>query len=327
MKVFWVATLFLFTFISCHKKKQPVENNREAVAFPEATKQTAIIYRSSDGGKNWTPFDNGIPRDATVSLFLVLGDKILTTTDYHGIYSIDQGEKQWKRIDQNLPKDADLNAIAKSGNTLVIATLKHGILISSDEGATWVSAVTKINSSVRALHANAGFLLAGADDGIYKSTDKGSTWKKVFNGPQVNGFAQRNKSIYAGLSNGAIHSNDDGGTWKYIYQPHAMHDIAADNNAVYVMTLGDGLKKSENEGLTWEVINSGLGTLNLYTFELKAFANKIFVAQWYGIYSSSNSGASWNKISNGLPDSTAFSTLEVTKDGLIAGVGLRKKND
>lgn len=32
----------------------------------------------------------------------------------------------------------------------------------------------------------------------------------------------------------------------------------------------------------------------------------------------------WQIIKNGLPDSTAFTTLEITETGLIAGIGLRK---
>jgi hypothetical protein len=91
------------------------------------------------------------------------------------------------------------------------------------------------------------------------------------------------------------------------------------------MTLGAGLKKSNNDGLTWESVNAGMGTLNLYTFEIKHFNNKLFAAQWYGIYESGDWGRNWGLIKNGLPDSTAFTTLETTMNGLIAGIGLRKK--
>jgi hypothetical protein len=77
--------------------------------------------------------------------------------------------------------------------------------------------------------------------------------------------------------------------------------------------------------LTWERINSGLGKYNLYTFEIKKFSYSIFAAQWTGIYTSDNRGMTWNLIKSRLPDSTAFTTLETTKSGLIAGIGLRKK--
>ena len=134
-----------------------------------------------------------------------------------------------------------------------------------------------------------------------------------------------NNKIFAALMNGVIMTNDDGANWKYVYKPHTLHDISTDGKRIFAMTLGDGLKSSSNDGLTWERINNGLGTLNLYTFELKRFDNKIFAAQWYGIYTSQDLGNSWTIVKDGLPDSTAFTTLEVTKNGLIAGIGLRKK--
>lgn len=57
--------------------------------------------------------------------------------------------------------------------------------------------------------------------------------------------------------------------------------------------------------------------------------NGLFVAQWDGIYYSANRGRYWSKMNtgfNGLPDSTAFTTLEVTGFGILTGIGLRKYN-
>jgi len=286
----------------------------------------SVIYHSQDGGKSWKPFDNGIPQDATASAFLVLADRVLATTDYHGIYSIKEGESKWKRIDEDLPEKVDINAITSLGNSLIIGTLRHGVMFSDTNGKSWSSPAsqTKI-SAVRGLHAIGNTLLAGADEGIYRSMDRGKTWNHVFKGVQVNGFTQKNDILYAALMNGAAMSVDKGVTWKYVYQPRTLHDISTDGERIYAMTLGGGLKKSNNNGQTWEDANNGMGTVNLYTFEVKRFNNKLFAAQWYGIYQSEDWGTSWSLIKNGLPDSTAFTTLEATRSGLISGIGLRKK--
>ncbi len=155
--------------------------------------------------------------------------------------------------------------------------------------------------------------------------DNGNTWRQVYRGVQVNGFTELNYNIYAGVMNGAIMTNDEGLNWRYIYQPHTLHDISNDGESVYAMTLGDGLLKSKNDGMTWENVNNGLGTSNLYTFEVKNINKGLFAAQWNGIYYSNNGGKSWQLIKRGLPDSTAFTTLETTGFGLIAGIGLRKR--
>lgn len=288
----------------------------------------SIIYHSTDGGKTWVPFDMGIPKEATVSSFLVTGNKIFASTDYHGIFSIREGEPQWQRIDQDLPEGVEINAIASIGNSLIIGTLNDGILISTNSGKNWIYPSMRLkNVAFRCLLTKGGLLLAGADDGIYRSSDRGYTWKQVYKGVQVNGFTELDDQIYAALMNGAIATADNGTTWKYIYKPHTLHDISNDGENLYAMTLGDGLLKSGSHGGGWKGINYGLGTFNLYTFELKKFDNRIFAAQWYGIYVSDNGGKNWSIIKNGLPDSTAFTTLEITGDGLIAGavISLQRK--
>jgi len=334
-----VISLLVVFILACTNKKSGRENISEAAVKSSSVLQstvlmkgidtwpnTSVIYNSVDGGKTWAPFDAGIPDDATVSALLVSDDRIIASTDYHGIYSITDGEKEWKRIDDDLPKNIDINAISVIDAILLIGTLKHGILISKNGGRNWTNPAKQItNTSIRSLYTNGNILFAGADNGIYKSLDKGNTWEYVWKGVQVNGFAGQNQKIFAALMNGAIMSDDNGLNWEYVYKPHTLHDISTDGERIYAMTLGDGLKKSSNYGLTWENINSGLGTSNLYTFEVKRFDQMIFAAQWYGIYASGDWGKSWSFIRNGLPDSTAFTTLEATRYGLIAGIGLREK--
>lgn len=310
--------------VACqNQENNPAVNPIEKKASTQAT--VSVIYHSIDGGETWESFDSGIPKDATVSSFLVEDDKIFATTDYHGIYLFEEGEALWKRIDKSLPAGIDINAVAISNNTIIIGTLNHGILLSKNGGQNWDSPATQIEqTSVRCLYKRDKLLLAGTDNGIYKSVDEGNTWEQLYNGVQVNGFTELSNHIYAALMNGAVLVGENNSEPDYIYTPLTLHDISNDGERLYAMTLGDGLLKSANSGKTWENANNGLGTNNLYTFELKRFGSKIFAAQWYGIYASDNLGESWSLITNGLPDSTAFSTLEVTPKGLIAGIGLRK---
>ena len=320
-----VLSLFVLLFFAATNKTSLYKVElREPLQLPEKT--ISIIYHSMDGGRTWMPFDNGIPFDATVSSFLVMNTEIFATTDGHGIYLIKDGESVWKRIDEDLPKDVDIDALSALGDSYVIGTLKHGIMLSKNRGKNWYYPRTQINNiPIRCLHTKENILFAGTDNGIYRSLDRGNTWEHVWKGVQVNGFTEVNDKVFAALMNGATMTNDDGANWKYVYKPHTLHDISTDGERIFAMTLGDGLKRSSNDGLNWEKVNNGLGTLNLYTFELKRFDNKIFAAQWYGIYTSQDLGKSWTIIKKGLPDSTAFTTLEATKSGLIAGIGLRKK--
>jgi photosystem II stability/assembly factor-like uncharacterized protein len=323
-KAIAITLLVSLLFASANKKSSFERELREAI--PRQQKTISVIYRSTDGGSTWTPFGNGMPIDATVGSFLVMNNEVFATTDNNGIFLIREGERVWKRIDVDLPKDIDINTLSATDDSFIIGTSNHGIMLSENRGKNWRYPRIQIDDNpVRCLHSKQNILFAGTDKGIYKSLDGGNTWAYAWKGVQVNGFTEINNKIFAALMNGAIMTNDDGANWNYVYKPHTLHDISNDGERIFAMTLGSGLKMSKNDGTTWELVNNGLGTFNLYTFELKRFDNKIFAAQWYGIYTSADLGKSWTLVKNGLPDSTAFTTLEATKNGLIAGIGLRKK--
>ncbi len=316
----------LWTGCTESNKTQTIEVVVNEVTTNVSKITPAIIYRSTDAGRTWMPYASGIPQEATVSSFIAVGNTTYATTDTHGIYVIKEGEASWHRIDTDLPENVDINAIALLNDVLFIGTYKNGILVSRNNGINWEqSSFSMSHTPIRCLISYSNLVFAGTDDGIYKSTDSGTTWTHVYKEVQTNGFTIFNNKIYAALMNGALMTSDEGATWHYIYKPLTLHDISNDGENVYAMTLGGGLLKSKNDGLTWENINIGFGEIKWYTFDVKNADNQLFAAQWHGIYSMAMNGTHWQIIKNGLPDSTAFSTLEVTPSGLIAGIGLRKK--
>jgi hypothetical protein len=298
-----------------------------APSIPTDTVRTVdVIYRSTDNGRIWSSFAKGIPPDATVTGFATTNNKVFAATKFNGVFVWENGSDEWKPVNTGLPDKADINAIAAGNNVIVIGTFKQGIFVSPDEGNTWrPSAGNLQNIPVRNLTILKDKIWVGTDNGIYISTDNGDNWNHVFGNMQVNGFTFLNGKLYAAVVNGAIMSNDDGRTWNYIYKTNTLHDISNDGKYIYAMTLGEGLLKTNNDGLSWQNASNGLPSL--YTFEIKNINDDLFAAQWHGIYHSRNNGADWSKINtgfNGLPDSTAFTTLEVTAFGILTGIGLRK---
>ncbi len=318
--------VFLIGLCSCSPSGKSGDDSStpEQTALKLSKSVPAVIYRSTDVGRSWMPFANGISQEATVSSFLIRDETIYASTDDHGIYHIKEGETSWHKIETDLPDHTDINAIANVNNVFIIGTFRNGILISNDGGLHWMPSINPLNhTAIRALLSMDDMVFAGTDDGIYKSTDFGTSWRQVYKGVQTNGFTEMHNKIYAALMNGAIMTQDGGENWNYIYKPNTLHDISNDGESIYAMTLGAGLLKSKDDGQSWTNINSGLE--DFYTFEVKSTGSKIFAGQWHGIYSSGDGGGHWQLLKRGLPDSTAFTTVEVTSNGLIAGIGLRKK--
>jgi photosystem II stability/assembly factor-like uncharacterized protein len=324
--------LLLFALVACTnapKAKFADDPQKETPAVspakPDTVRSIAVVYRSIDKGKTWSSFANGIPANATVTGFATNKNKVFAATKFNGVLVWESGSDKWKPV-TGIPDDAEINAIAVDDKAIVVGTFKQGFFVSPDEGNTWrPSAGNLQNIPVRNLMVIKDKILAGTDNGIYVSTDKGDSWKHLFGTMQVNGFTYLNGKVYAAVVNGALMSKYDGRNWNYIYQPHTLHDISNDGKYIYAMTMGEGLLKTSNDGMSWQNADKGLPAL--YTFEVKNINSDLFAAQWHGIYYSANAGNNWSKINtgfNGLPDSTAFTTLEVTAFGILTGIGLRK---
>ncbi len=288
-----------------------------------STQNPAVIYRSNDLGLTWSSFANGIPEDATLSSIKQHGNKIYVATDYHGVFVASDGQDNWSSLSVEGLKDLDINCIEVETNEIIIGTLKHGILVSKDGGLNWNPSKRNINSPIRAFIKSENNIYAGTDSGIFASTDMGITWSHVFGQIQILGFTSLNEKIYAATQNGALMCSGNATSWISIYEGDALHDIGNDGKNIYAMTIGQNLLKTQNDGELWENAQKGITRPpNYYTNELQHIGNNIFSAQWIGIYHSLNNGNSW-RILNGLPDSTAFSTLEITDYGIIAGISIR----
>ena len=64
----------------------------------DSLRNRKVIYRSSDNGRTWTPFDNGIPNQATVNGFTSKGNKIFIVTNVNGVFVSENGVNNWKAI-------------------------------------------------------------------------------------------------------------------------------------------------------------------------------------------------------------------------------------
>lgn len=331
--LFLIGSTFLF-FLACNAIKQeaPEDTLNTRLIDKELQDKTvqlsqgpAVIYRSQDQGQSWSAFANGLPANATVSGFTTFKDQVWVSTDFHRLFVSNNGEDNWKSSNTGLPTNIDINTITISNNNLVIGTFKNGIFYSTDGGQNWQASQIDLSQvPIRAFIQFEGKIIAGTDMGYYVSMDHGENWDHLFGNQQVLGFTELNDKLYAAVFNGAMMSENGGKTWVYIFRGDALHDISHDGTYVYAMTLGQALQRTKNDGQTWEVANDGMGTYNLYTFELKNIKEKQFAAQWIGIYESLNHGTSWDLVDGPWPDSTAFGTLALTPYGFLAGVAMRE---
>jgi photosystem II stability/assembly factor-like uncharacterized protein len=326
--------IFLVTSHGCQQKdtnkRLELSSKFESLKTSEKINQKnrledtpSVIYRSEDLGKTWSSFAKGIPEDATLSGIKQHENKIYVSTDYHGVFVSTNGQDNWTSLNNEYLKGLDINCIEVESSNLVIGTLKNGILVSQDGGLSWNPSKENINSPIRAFIKSENRIYAGTDSGIFESFDKGKTWSHVFGQLQILGFTSLNRKLYAATQSGVLMLDGNNSNWTSIYEGDALHDIGNDGRYIYAMTIGQQLLKTQNDGELWQNAQSGITQpANFYTNELKHVESNIFSAQWIGIYHSIDNGSNWRML-NGLPDSTAFSTLEITDYGIIAGISIR----
>ena len=177
--------------------------------------------------------------------------------------------------------------------------------------------------SVNTEKAMTGIALAGSDNlfvsytqGILKSTDMGKTFEPVFETQAVYTiFASENGNIYAGGSGKIYRSTNLGQSWDSVsLNSHISVSQIIENHQGTLFAIsgtldfdlgyiGQGVLVSENQGVTWEQRNNGLG---IYTSGERIAIDKNgrlyyaaadeYVTGNGGLFISDNNGLNWQHI-------------------------------
>ncbi len=159
-------------------------------------------------------------------------------------------------------------------STLLFAGTSRGILFSLDFGASWqkLADTLLLNADVLSLVAQGNTLFAGtayngnsdtAFGGIFRSTDYGDTWSRVYNdlSIQVFAFSTNGTNIFAATDQGVLRSTDSGSTWNFSNVGLTNKNVRAVisyGDALFAGMLWDGVFRSMDGGATWAAGNVGL---------------------------------------------------------------------
>ena len=226
-----------------------------------------------------------------------------------------------------------INVLAASGSN--IYSYGNEFYRSTDNGKNWniIPRQVYMYFGIYSLVANGSVAFAGSFDGLYKSTDNGNRWD--YTGAYGNwGYSHREEfhsilmsgsEVYAGSFGQIFHSSSNGdyGTWTcslldstkvppYISPPGAdIHSIVIKGSKIFV-TYG-GVMRSTDGGLKWKSVNTGLTNIpiNHEIYQLVAIDSCLFAATDHGVFLSTNDGANWTLVINGLPKQSSGAGPEI----------------
>ncbi len=342
------------------------------------------LYRSKDGGENWTRQDSGLPHERVTAVAFNPDNNyevyvtVLALGNKHGVYkSTDMGET-FTEATTGIPytyeekdlKPWHLQVDWKDPNTVYMASTEAGaIWKTTNAGVQWENTYRgKVRDHgwgsygpnfLKAYGFDLSpldnqFLIAG-EHWSHRSTDGGANWFNVYSNSEspyvhtgvdftVSDYVKASPSVdglvfMAQYDNGLYRSTDGGLSWenqsfdmrKDIKNRNgdkqflvAVTDIEfATNNHAYaaidisVYTGGDGyvIKKSDDNGASWNIVLDGTKHTNNEYAEFGIYHNLevhptdekiVYVtsmdSKGYAILKSTDAGVNWTKLGTQFPN-------------------------
>jgi photosystem II stability/assembly factor-like uncharacterized protein len=181
----------------------------------------SAIYRTVDGGANWTKLTKGLPEGTTgrIGVDVYRGNPntvyALVENAKGGVFRSDDRGDNWRKVSELDSRPMYYSQIRiDPNNDQRVWQLAANMYNSEDGGKTWVSnIVQRIHGDFHALWidpANSNHVLAGSDGGLHASYDRGRTWDFINTIPlgqfyEVSMDNQKPFWVYGGLQ--------DNGSW------------------------------------------------------------------------------------------------------------------
>jgi photosystem II stability/assembly factor-like uncharacterized protein len=263
-----------------------------------------IVFKSTDGGQTWQNMSEGLPKpikdDYSVGRNVFVADKGLFLTAGNGIYHCNANATTavWKK--EIFPNKMSNIVTAKNR---IFAYNYNGEIVQKTNGTnTWLPVYSSFKSSINTVFETAvGSVFIGSENGLFKSTNGGKSWKQVYVGGWVMKLVEQNGLLLATSVSGIIRSTDNGENWAVVINEGGVgidvEPIKGGFAAIAYNTQSETrrIKTSYDGGKTWQAIDAGLPPSAIISSIIQVGEN-LFCGHPYGIYQSSNKGKTWKRI-------------------------------
>ncbi len=176
---------------------------------------------------------------------------------------------------------------------------------------------------------------ASPGSGLYQSTDRAGTWKRVLTGPRVYAVAVHPSDsaqvVAAGSINGVgkvFKSGDSGQTWVEAYSESkasvyvsaiAFHPTI--NETVYAGLSTGEILRSTNTGVSWDVIGKLPDRVNSIIVSPTGAQTIFALALRGGLYRTTNGGGTWELLTKSLDGGSfqSFTLVESNSSAVYLG--------
>lgn len=215
----------------------------------------------------------------------------------------------WHAQSKGLPKKRRIISLLSHHQMLLAGAAQDGLFYSTDDGSTWQAArMSNAQVNVRAITGKGGITFAGTDDGIYKVDVFRGEWQPIVRGLQINAFTHDVKYMYAATQKGILRSAD-GVQWESIYNGGAIHQISVNKDQIHALDYSGNVFTSFTKDPVFVKQEMFLPRAWL---RLTTASPKMLSTEWQ------QRSILHNPPAHGLPDSVPLNILLQTPFGLLA---------
>jgi photosystem II stability/assembly factor-like uncharacterized protein len=279
MNIYLLPILLFFQCISCNGELEIPQasdlTNNEQTQKTNKAENSIIVLRSADGGRTWQNISKGLPapvkdnNGASRHVFFTDDNGLYLCAD-NGIYHNKPNSKIpfWTKdiFPDSLPRFIGEHSTIAHGNAGIYAANYQGEILQKASGTNAWSQVFKNfqKKRIRTVFETAGgTVFIHCDNGLYKSTDSGKTWKELHAGGWGK-MVESNGVLLATSQGGILRSTDDGENWALVISEGGVgidvERIEGGFAAITYSTLSKSrrIRTSYDGGKTWQAIDAGL---------------------------------------------------------------------
>jgi photosystem II stability/assembly factor-like uncharacterized protein len=308
--------------------------------------ETSRIYRTTDGGDNWTELTNGLPsipsEKGRISIDISQSNPNVLYASYaeatgsmEGIFKTTNGGDTWTEVNSSDIGDVPyewwfggLFVDPTDENTLFYTGFTN--FKSTNGGSSWSDTFPGVHVDQHAMAFNASVtneILLGNDGGLYKSSNSGVSSVKDNTLPITQFYRfyvdyQNSGKVYGGSQDNSTMRTTNGGldNWNIITGGDGFQPLVdpTNTNVIYALSQRGNLVKSTNDGSSFFSAMTGISGSDPKNWDTPiAFDPANPQILFYGanrMYKTTNAAGNWSPISSDLSNgphtgNLAFGTL------------------
>ncbi|NBP67573.1 MAG: exo-alpha-sialidase [Cytophagia bacterium] len=279
------------------EKVTTIANTKCAVA----TVANSIIYQSKDGGQTWQDISQSLPANVQPEGFYA-SESLVYLRLKNDLYRSKNSLKEmaWEK-ENGLTLESPSIAFNRAG--IVAYNYDGEIYSKTTTDKAWTPAYTnsKKHSLQSFFETTDGTLFLGTGNGLYKSSDKGKSWKQVQRDGWVMDIVESEGVLIGTGQKGIMRSTDKGEHWEWIISEGGVGIAVEKITGGFAAIVYNGSKQSRimytslDYGKTWRSVNGTLEPSSVIS-SIKQVGNYLLCGHPDGVYRSADMGGTWQLV-------------------------------